>query len=379
MSGPPKSDEVQDRVERFSPPPKRTGGRFGTLCWVLGLLSLVGIWGGHLIASRFAVPPIELILVLNLLPYVAVTTICAGFLLWVFTPDHPLAAPVVGLSVLAPLVAWAPIWPSRPDPTPEASIPLEVVSWNVQRLWGGERGDDPFACVVETLEPMEADVVLLQEVTSADVSKLTQTLPMDCFHTPYRKGDAVGAAGLAVCTTGTRWTLGRRAARAYQGASDWRYLDALIHHGDKTIRLLDVHLKPFRLPKSRNNIRSWVESSAQTAQTQRIQSREILDETQADPFPTVVAGDFNSTRDTPLHRKFRGQLRDTWEVAGSGLSWTASLLNLIKLRVDYIYAPSNLHTTGAQVVDVRCSNHRPITASLRYPLPNDYAEALSVD
>ncbi len=362
----PSPDEIADRAARFNPPPKRTGGRTGNILWsILGVL-IIGTWLlAWYSAMADTLPPSALVLV-TILPYIAVTLIVASFTLWILTPDHKLSALLVGFATIAPVLTWAPSWPSRPSAEPGEE--LRVVSWNVQRLWadGSSRN-----CVRDTLQAQAPDLVMLQELTPGDAAQLGGMLGMDCTHARYATSDGDDAAGVATCAPRDgRWRLGRSAPRRFTTDDDWQFLDAFVTHGDRQIRVLNVHLAPHRIQHDPMNALPEARKKApSTLIRQQEQSQALLATTLQEPLPTLVAGDFNSTRDAPIHHQFREHLTDTWDRAGTGMTWTVKLLGLFRLRIDYIYATRDLAVAGADVIDATCSDHRPVTSLLRLKSP----------
>jgi endonuclease/exonuclease/phosphatase (EEP) superfamily protein YafD len=80
--------------------------------------------------------------------------------------------------------------------------------------------------------------------------------------------------------------------------------------------------------------------------------------------PTIIAGDFNSTRDTAIHAGLRKQLVDTWGRAGRGFGGTTMFLGWLPLRVDYVYVTPDIAVHSARVVEADCSDHQGVVADL---------------
>ena len=78
----------------------------------------------------------------------------------------------------------------------------------------------------------------------------------------------------------------------------------------------------------------------------------------------MVAGDFNSPRDSEIHVRLRSTLRDTWEVGGWGPAGTVKLLDLLPMRVDYVYASDEFAVHRSEIPDVHCSDHQPVFSEL---------------
>src|SRR5690606_29336230 len=88
------------------------------------------------------------------------------------------------------------------------------------------------------------------------------------------------------------------------------------------------------------------------------QVRALLDRVARLRDPTVIAGDFNSTRDAYLHVALRDHLVDAWERGGFGFGGTHRFLGRAPLRVDYVYATDAFAVAGARVLEAPCSDHR---------------------
>ena len=100
------------------------------------------------------------------------------------------------------------------------------------------------------------------------------------------------------------------------------------------------------------------------AQAQAEETHALLSRVSKLNDPTVVAGDFNSPRDSEVHVQLRAHMRDTWEVGGWGPDGTVRLLDLIPMRVDYIYATDDFAVQRSEILDVACSDHRPVLSEL---------------
>jgi endonuclease/exonuclease/phosphatase (EEP) superfamily protein YafD len=106
-------------------------------------------------------------------------------------------------------------------------------------------------------------------------------------------------------------------------------------------------------------------AAMQADQVERIQ--EVVD---AFRDPTIMVGDFNSVRNSALHRALRSGLEDTWESAGEGLGWTREYKGF-PLRIDYIYASPAFAPQSVRALDFtmppdESSDHRAIVAALHW-------------
>ena len=109
------------------------------------------------------------------------------------------------------------------------------------------------------------------------------------------------------------------------------------------------------------------EEGVTVAKLQGDHSEALLDRVSRFNDPTVVAGDFNSTRDMALHYRLRERLVDAFDAVGNGPGATVRMGGWIPIRVDFVYHTQDIETDEAQVLDVRCSDHQPIVTQLFVP------------
>lgn len=110
-----------------------------------------------------------------------------------------------------------------------------------------------------------------------------------------------------------------------------------------------------------------VERAPTVTASQDAQIDALLAEVASLPGAAIVGGDFNSTRDTPFHARLRRTLVDAYEAGNQGFAGTVDLLDMLSLRVDYLYASPDLAVVDAEILPAGCSDHRPVLARLRAP------------
>lgn len=351
----------------FTPPPPRTGGLLGTLLLGLTFVVQTAIWAVAWAGAWTSSVPVVLVLVLTVLPQVALGLLVWNFCLWIVFPDHRLAPWVFGLAALGPTVQWGASWPDRG--APPADDDLVVMTWNVQRLWGKTGGDQrPGPCVIEAIAAADPDIVALQEVTQKDLDALEAKLPLDCVFTTYRLANDATDAGVAVCSHGTDWRLIRGAPGQYDDHEDWQYLLGVFDRGDTRLNVLSVHLHPYRILHDPTNLLEKAAERVPTvAAAQDEQTAFLLGEVARLEEPTIIAGDFNSTRDTPFHARLRRTLVDALERGSQGFGTTVDVLDWLGLRIDYVYTPPSMEVVDAEIPQATCSDHRPIVTRMHPP------------
>lgn len=267
---------------------------------------------------------------------------------------------VVGLWGLVWGRAW---WASPVDPAHRDTV--RVMSWNVQRLGFEDRDDgENLACVVAGVEALDPDLVTFLEVTGRDVDRLEAALDLDCSQIDYRGTGRPDRGGLATCARGETWQLGRAGPRRFTQDTDWYFSfgEMVRTDGRQVVNLIAVHLQPnalhLRGPRSPGVI----------AETHQREAAALLERMQHLQDPTIVAGDFNSTREAPLHGALRDVLVDTFEAAAWGPGSTVTLGGFVPLRVDYIYATADLPAVYSETPGSSCSDHAPVLSELALPV-----------
>lgn len=294
---------------------------------------------------------------LFLLPHLFLAHLAATFALWVVLPDRR-AVPAIGAANL--LVATG-LWASSLATWGTEAPPdrIRMVTWNVQRLWGLEEDlEAAGACVRAGVEAMEPDVITLLEVSSGDVESLSEALGLRCVHSRYHNAGAETQGGLAVCVRGSLVFEG--APQRFNDHEDWNYVFSEVRKGDRTFNVLAVHLWPYRLG-------GGLSFTRRVAHGQADQGKVLLSRVARFKDPTLVAGDFNSTRDFHLHSALREHLQDTWEVGGLGFGATKFVKDLLPIRIDYIYASKAFLVHHSVVPALDCSDHRPVVTDLSLP------------
>ena len=297
-----------------------------------------------------------------------------------------LLSALVALSIMA---LWGSSWVKRPMLGGNANTRIRVMTWNVARLGeycgSGDCSAEEAAameCMGQTLDHHQPDLLALQEISLDRLEEIERSLGLRCRLSDKRPAwiDYEGRhisehGGVAVCVPPDgSWTL-----QSLQNPSlppDWYYIFTEVKHshtGD-VLNFLSVHFKPTHIDEEqvrqlfRGELSALPEAShaiAQTATEQSEQANRLLSTTAHFDDPTILAGDFNSTRDARIHHGLRTQFLDTWERGGWGYG-ASRVFAGIPLRIDYIYAS----TTHFRVQNARrdlsdCSDHHAVISTLR--------------
>ena len=336
--------------------PPRKGGALGPVLVVLALVlvgTLIAVTG---LGRAVTAAPIPLTALVTVLPYLYAALLAVLFGLWALAPDRKVLPGLLATVLVLGAVLWGPAIASRGETS--AGLPVKVASWNVRRLWGGPEGDEPLTCVQEVLADIDADVISLQEVSARDVATLSQALDLECVHTDYLgRGDPTDG-GLAACVRRGAWKLHSGQAARFVPGHRWHYVFAEFEREGRIFNLLAVHLQPYRLAAG------GLAQAADVPERQGDQSAELLRRVGRFKDPTVLAGDFNSTRDAALHVALRSPLTDAFERGGSGLGASFHLFGWLPIRIDYIYVTDTFAVQESRIVPRDCSDHRPIVTDL---------------
>ncbi|MBT3223233.1 MAG: hypothetical protein HN348_29515 [Proteobacteria bacterium] len=300
-------------------------------------------------------PPLFLVGAVTFLPYLFLLQVSWSLVLWALLRRRRLIPLSLSGVFGVALLNWGPAWFSRGEQADGES--LTMMSWNVRRLWGGAASGDPGVCVIEVIKEVNPDVVTLLEITRNDLAILEPALGMSCVHGTYTKGGGDGHGGLASCVRGNRWKLAGGKAMRFVDNEDWYYVFSEVERSGKVLNVLAVHLYPYGSAIA--GIRA-----TEVVKAQGGQSAALLHRVARFKDPTVVSGDFNSTRDAALHASLRGHMVDVWEKAGRGFGGASRYLEWIPLRIDYIYVTEELAVAESRVPAVDCSDHRPVVVEL---------------
>ncbi|TXK17253.1 endonuclease/exonuclease/phosphatase family protein [Homoserinibacter sp. GY 40078] len=249
------------------------------------------------------------------------------------------------LLVMAGAVGW-----HGPQELPAGHVPIRVVTSNllVSNPHIRQLGDE--------LAAEDADIVLLQEVTPEALAELEGSALWTDY--PYRASDPQpefhGSA------TFSRFPI-VQSGPIDVGGSPMLLTDLQTPAGP--LRVVNVHTVA---PLGTAEAATW---AGQFPQLSRLVERS--------PSPIVLGGDFNATRDhAPLDRLLDADVRDAFDVAGSGLgsTWPEGLGPIPPLmRLDHVIVGAGVDV--ARVADRAStgSDHRRLVVDLGLPASDDAA------
>lgn len=253
------------------------------------------------------------------------------------------AAVVIGLVLLSLHVTW--VAPSFTGTVPEAAAGtprLRVLTHNVLHGGAGARH------VLATVERVDPDVVVLQEVTEA-LWRRVRAQGLAASH-PHAAGLADDGHHETVVVS--RRPLGR--ARPLRTVGD--SLLVPVRLGERSVELLAVHARYPELPSA------WREDHAALAAAAR------------DERPALLAGDFNATFDHATMRRYRDLgYRSAAELLNTGWQPTwpdhghRQLLGVPLPRlvhIDHVMVARHLTALTVEHLEVPGSDHRAVVAEV---------------
>ena len=156
------------------------------------------------------------------------------------------------------------------------------------------------------------------------------------------------------------------------------YSDIVVE--DDTIRIFNNHLQSIhfnnrhyaifdslKLPTDDSQIQEWIDMSGRIrdASVKRSEQSDVIAEHIAiSPYPVIICGDFNDTPCSYTYNRMKGDLKDSFVEAGTGLGNTY-FGSLPSFRIDYILHSNFIRSIYNERVKVRLSDHYPVLSYLQ--------------
>jgi endonuclease/exonuclease/phosphatase (EEP) superfamily protein YafD len=354
-------------------PKQWRGGVLGTTVVVALGLAIVGVLAVTVCGRMVRAPGPLLVVMVTVLPYLYTAVGAAVFAVWCVLPDRRSLPALLALVAIAAGVLWGPSFPARPQRA--EGVSLTAISWNVQRFWGGE--DDPVQCVIDGILEADPDVVTLLEISRDTLESVQDRLNLNCIHSDYFGTNNASRGGLAVCARRSAFLV-TGSGHPFSDEDAWQYVSAEITGQGRRFNVVGVHLQPY-WPLTGAVMRQSVSDLAQgepgpllamsrdgaaVVARQGRQSSALLDRVSRYHDPTLILGDFNSTRDSALHTELRRSFVDTFARGSRGFGATVYALGWLPLRVDYIYSTPDFAVRSSRLGPANCSDHRPVISQL---------------
>ena len=357
----------------------------------VGWMGLGGITLASLVQLGLTSPSPLFSLIIVILPYLYLLGGMYYAFGWCFQTLRPqLLIPSVTLA-LGGLLLWPPTWVFNryfhsPPALSQTDHPFRVVSWNVKRMGELEKVKSLRArqkeyqkslqCVSETLKPLSADFILLQEISKSRLHDLKKSLKLSCHHVDYYGTGRTHRGGLGICIPHQKnWKFNY--VHDVRLPDRWRALLVEVESRSNVqhrFNLINVHFLPTGigardLKKAVNDLAqgsskalgSLFSHLLDVLQRQEDQAQQLLEKMSRFKDPTILVGDFNSPPSTIVHQSLRPKWVDTWHHVGESFGATRYFGNWIPFRVDFIYSLAGAFIPRlSKVVGSRCSDHLPL-------------------
>ena len=259
---------------------------------------------------------------------------------------------------------------------------IAVMTWNIE---GKTTLTKTSTCVVDFIndwkEESTRQILIVQEVPQNKVRSLEQKLGLSCSFQTYEPNWTLGSM---VCSD-KAWSVKRFKQRPLDN-NGYRYLFAELtdKESKQKMNILNIHLQSLakvamedNVPRSNDIVTSMRLALAHPRKylgiltDQNIEHKESIlkiGSTQtALKDPSIIAGDFNTPPQVPIHKMMRAlHLTDAHLEKGNGWGFTIAKFGLIFSRIDFLYATEQLDWAGRTQThtDITCSDHYPVTTWL---------------
>ena len=346
---------------------------------------------------------------------------------WWFVGFSGLALPWLLFTLLAFLILWLILHPSRaiptlavlligipnirvlfgtglPRPFEVAKQPgvLRVMDWNVRNFtpYYADRFSNNVnineQAIMDEIRRYDPDVLCMQEFFTTDGDWGADNIKVFCKEMGY-----CHAAFLPVMNYLNKMWGGNVILSKYPiidssfhrydqrpGDNPEGFVSADIKVGRDTVRIIATHLQSFSfkrkdymdLKKIRSTSDSGLTASKSIFDKMRVafqaratQADELAGLAAASPYPRIVCADLNDVPNSYAYFTVRGDMHDTFLDKGLGLgksfhSGNSRVLDwLPTLRIDYILASRDLKTLQYAQVNRKLSDHRALIADLQLP------------
>ena len=262
---------------------------------------------------------------------------------------------------------------------------VKVLSYNVRafNLYNWANNTNAKDSILGYILNEDPDILCIQEYftrmrgrfTSADLYRLLDKTPYR--HIYYTIGENSDFRyGLA---TFSSYPIVRKGVIRFENTFNSSIFSDIVV-GEDTVRVFNNHLESIhfskrhyaifdslKLPVDDQEIREWIDMSGRIrdAYIKRSEQADVIAEHIAQsPYPVIICGDFNDTPCSYTYNKMKGDLKDSFVEAGTGLGNTYSG-SLPSFRIDYIMHSSFIESTYNKRARVRFSDHYPVVSYLQ--------------
>lgn len=269
---------------------------------------------------------------------------------------------------------------------------LRILDWNVSH-WdeynkNRKNGQTYRDKMMELIKAQNADILCFQEFFEShsphdfksNIPEL-QAMGFEHYYFAEESSRYYGAFQVGIAIFSKYPIVDSSRFKFTAGSAAESVISADIQVGDTIIRVHTTHLQSVRfdqkdyqgLHRIKNTEDSALEASKtiftklkKAYQYRNVQAKEVRSRINASPYPVIVCGDFNDTPNSYTYFTIRGNLRDAFIDAGSGIGRTFRYLSPT-LRIDYILADKYFRAAQYVRYKVPYSDHYPIVADLEFP------------
>lgn len=248
---------------------------------------------------------------------------------------------------------------SAEEPRPQT---IAIATYNIN--WGNPN----LPQLVKTLRAADADVVCLQETTAASERFLQHYLAERYPHIEFHGHDGKFAAERFGFLS--KLPLDKLAYYPPKHGLFGFYC-AIVKSGETTIRIVNVHLDPWRIPRNAN-VGDAFASFSNFDRTHDAEAERILDTLDGD-LPTIVAGDFNSlAKQSAAARLKKAGFTDSFasvtENPEQHPTWHWRVRGVeLRLRIDFIFHKGGFTTRESKIFPGEASDHFLLKSVLTLP------------
>ena len=223
----------------------------------------------------------------------------------------------------------------------------------------------------------KADIVVIQEISKKQISQLRNYLKLDPKNlqwTSYFEGSSGGLAILLL--NNNDWSMNNK--NITNLPPEWKCVYSEIkHNSGQKINLFGVHIVPpkvtgFQVKTAikkgvlgkRTGVKKILNRYVKQAKKQTSQIDKLSNLMSSFKDPTIIAGDFNSTSQLPIHKELRNNLNDVWLEGGIGMGATRYWAGVLPFRIDYIYTTNDFGVIKTSIGKAEFSDHNPVISKL---------------
>ncbi|WP_274474362.1 endonuclease/exonuclease/phosphatase family protein [Mangrovimonas aestuarii] len=138
--------------------------------------------------------------------------------------------------------------------------------------------------------------------------------------------------------------------------------------GDDTIRVYNVHLQSLKINADVNALKKTdserlLQRVGNTFKMQQKQTELFVKHKAECPYKMIISGDFNNTAYSYVYKEVKGDMVDTYKMAGNGFGRTYDF-KFFPVRIDFILSDKAFQISDFKTYDELYSDHYPIMATV---------------